>query len=54
MWLAAEHGMFLRSTQGEWMTTMPECLQMDWVDSVKVHFVVLNIYALIFIKVRKT
>uniref|UniRef100_A0A162B8C4 Uncharacterized protein n=1 Tax=Daucus carota subsp. sativus TaxID=79200 RepID=A0A162B8C4_DAUCS len=35
MWLAAEHGMFLRSTQGEWMTTMPECLQMDWVDSVK-------------------
>ncbi|KAL1829613.1 hypothetical protein ACET3Z_008025 [Daucus carota] len=35
MWLAAEHGMFLRSTQGEWMTTMPENLHMDWVDSVK-------------------
>ncbi|XP_019193703.1 PREDICTED: alpha,alpha-trehalose-phosphate synthase [UDP-forming] 1 isoform X1 [Ipomoea nil] len=35
MWLAAEHGMFLRSTKGEWMTTMPELLNMDWVDSVK-------------------
>jgi hypothetical protein len=37
MWLAAEHGMFLRHTKGEWMTTMPENLCMDWVDSVKVH-----------------
>ncbi|KAK1268221.1 Alpha,alpha-trehalose-phosphate synthase [UDP-forming] 1 [Acorus gramineus] len=35
MWLAAENGMFLRVTQGEWMTTMPEHLNMDWVDSVK-------------------
>ncbi|KAM7524934.1 hypothetical protein LguiA_014836 [Lonicera macranthoides] len=35
MWLAAEHGMFLRRTKGEWMTTMPENLHMDWVDSVK-------------------
>ncbi|KAK1368857.1 Alpha,alpha-trehalose-phosphate synthase (UDP-forming) [Heracleum sosnowskyi] len=35
MWLAAEHGVFLRSTQGEWMTTMPENLHMDWVNSVK-------------------
>ncbi|TVU20585.1 hypothetical protein EJB05_36799 [Eragrostis curvula] len=35
MWLAAEHGMFLRPTDGEWMTTMPEHLNMDWVDSVK-------------------
>ncbi|CAH9107546.1 unnamed protein product [Cuscuta europaea] len=35
MWLAAEHGMFLRSANGEWMTTMPELLNMDWVDSVK-------------------
>ncbi|GLT54500.1 hypothetical protein SLA2020_276920 [Shorea laevis] len=26
MWLAAEHGMFLRHTKGEWMTTMPENL----------------------------
>ncbi|XP_022847634.1 alpha,alpha-trehalose-phosphate synthase [UDP-forming] 1-like [Olea europaea var. sylvestris] len=34
MWLAAENGMFLRSTGGEWMTTMPEHLNMDWVDSV--------------------
>ncbi|GMY33479.1 alpha,alpha-trehalose-phosphate synthase [UDP-forming] 1-like [Fagus crenata] len=35
MWLAAEHGMFLRLTKGEWMTTMPEHLNMEWVDSVK-------------------
>ncbi|CAI9087885.1 OLC1v1022074C1 [Oldenlandia corymbosa var. corymbosa] len=35
LWLAAEHGMFLRFTKGEWMTTMPENLHMDWVDSVK-------------------
>jgi trehalose 6-phosphate synthase/phosphatase len=35
MWLAAENGMFLRFTRGDWMTTMPEHLNMDWVDSVK-------------------
>ncbi|KAI7728146.1 hypothetical protein M8C21_017566 [Ambrosia artemisiifolia] len=35
MWLAAENGMFLRSTKGEWMTTMPEHSNMEWVDSVK-------------------
>ncbi|XP_019166775.1 PREDICTED: alpha,alpha-trehalose-phosphate synthase [UDP-forming] 1-like [Ipomoea nil] len=35
MWLAAEHGMFLRLTKSNWMTTMPENLHMDWVDSVK-------------------
>ncbi|KAG6424445.1 hypothetical protein SASPL_114863 [Salvia splendens] len=38
MWLAAENGMFLRSTEKgkeQWMTTMPEHLNMDWVDSVK-------------------
>ncbi|VFQ60303.1 unnamed protein product [Cuscuta campestris] len=35
MWLAAEHGMFLRFTKSSWMTTMPENLHMDWVDSVK-------------------
>ncbi|KAA8524040.1 hypothetical protein F0562_010529 [Nyssa sinensis] len=35
MWLAAENGMFLRFTKGEWMTTMPEHLNMEWVDSVK-------------------
>ncbi|KAF1002534.1 alpha,alpha-trehalose-phosphate synthase [UDP-forming] 1-like [Apium graveolens] len=35
MWLAAENGMFLRATRGEWMTTMPEHLNMEWVDSVK-------------------
>ncbi|GFQ02728.1 alpha alpha-trehalose-phosphate synthase [UDP-forming] 1 [Phtheirospermum japonicum] len=27
--------MFLRLTTGDWMTTMPENLNMDWVDSVK-------------------
>uniref|UniRef100_A0A2P2MBP6 Trehalose-6-phosphate synthase-1 n=2 Tax=Rhizophora mucronata TaxID=61149 RepID=A0A2P2MBP6_RHIMU len=35
MWLAAEHGMFLRHTKGTWMTTMPEHLNMEWADSVK-------------------
>lgn len=35
MWLAAENGMFLRLTKGEWMTTMPEHLNMEWVESVK-------------------
>ncbi|KAJ8761922.1 hypothetical protein K2173_006524 [Erythroxylum novogranatense] len=35
IWLAAENGMFLRFTTTEWMTTMPENLNMDWVDSVK-------------------
>ncbi|KAL8129818.1 hypothetical protein V2J09_018973 [Rumex salicifolius] len=35
VWLAAEHGMFLRHTGGEWMTTMPEFINMEWVDSVK-------------------
>ncbi|EFJ09193.1 trehalose phosphate synthase [Selaginella moellendorffii] len=38
MWLAAENGMFLRHTQGEWMTTMPEHLNMDWVESVQLVF----------------
>lgn len=41
MWLAAENGMFLRLTMGEWMTTMPENLNMDWVDSVKVHLAII-------------
>ncbi|XVF87250.1 hypothetical protein PTKIN_Ptkin18bG0103700 [Pterospermum kingtungense] len=35
LWLAAENGMFLRITKGEWMTTMPENLNMEWVASVK-------------------
>ncbi|XP_038705749.1 alpha,alpha-trehalose-phosphate synthase [UDP-forming] 1-like isoform X1 [Tripterygium wilfordii] len=35
IWLAAENGMFLRLTTGEWMTTMPESSTMEWVDSVK-------------------
>lgn len=45
MWLAAENGMFLRATGGDWMTTMPEHLNMDWVDSVKV-FMMLIFYLL--------
>ena len=28
--------MFMRHTTGDWMTTMPEYLCMDWVDSVQV------------------
>lgn len=40
MWLAAENGMSLRLTTGEWMTTMPENLNMDWVDSVKVRNII--------------
>ncbi|XP_016672101.2 alpha,alpha-trehalose-phosphate synthase [UDP-forming] 1 isoform X1 [Gossypium hirsutum] len=35
LWLAAENGIFLRATMGEWMMTMPENTSMDWVDSVK-------------------
>ncbi|KAE8653824.1 Alpha,alpha-trehalose-phosphate synthase 1 [Hibiscus syriacus] len=35
MWLAAENGMFLQYTEGDWMTTMPEHLNLEWVDSVK-------------------
>ncbi|KAL6196653.1 hypothetical protein ACLB2K_032267 [Fragaria x ananassa] len=34
MWLAAENGMFLRATKGQWMTTMPEHLNMEWVENV--------------------
>ncbi|XP_039004559.1 alpha,alpha-trehalose-phosphate synthase [UDP-forming] 1-like isoform X2 [Hibiscus syriacus] len=35
LWLAAENGMFLRATKGDWMTTMPENLNMEWGDSVQ-------------------
>jgi len=38
VWLAAENGMFLRHTAGEWMTTMPEHLNMEWVESVQLVF----------------
>ncbi|CAM6051565.1 unnamed protein product [Sphagnum compactum] len=38
LWLAAENGMFLRHTKGEWMTTMPEHVNMDWVESVQLVF----------------
>ena len=33
--LEAENGMFLRFTSEEWMTTMPELLNMDWVENVQ-------------------
>lgn len=35
MWLAAENGMFLRLTKGDWMTTMPEHSNLEWIESVK-------------------
>ncbi|KAK1365145.1 Trehalose-6-phosphate synthase12 [Heracleum sosnowskyi] len=35
MWLAAENGNFLRSTTGKWMTTIPENLNLDWIDCIK-------------------
>eukprot|EP01018_Ginkgo_biloba_P022262 Gb_01330 [translate_table: standard] len=38
MWLAAENGMFLRRTKEEWMTTLPEHLNMDWFESVQLVF----------------
>lgn len=38
MCLAAENGTFLRFTTGEWMTAMPNNLNMDWVESVKVRW----------------
>ncbi|KAL2622411.1 hypothetical protein R1flu_002616 [Riccia fluitans] len=38
MWLAAENGMFLRHTSGEWKTTMPEHTNMEWVESVQLVF----------------
>lgn len=36
MWLAGENGMFLRHTSGEWVTKMPEHMNLDWIDGVKV------------------
>lgn len=36
LWLAAENGIFMRHTSGEWITTMPEHLNMDWFESVQV------------------
>eukprot|EP00271_Cylindrocystis_brebissonii_P011686 TRINITY_DN29599_c0_g1_i1.p1 TRINITY_DN29599_c0_g1~~TRINITY_DN29599_c0_g1_i1.p1 ORF type:complete len:1058 (+),score=166.06 TRINITY_DN29599_c0_g1_i1:961-4134(+) len=38
VWLAAENGMFLRPPRGDWMTTMPEHLHMEWVESVQLVF----------------
>ncbi|ESQ35105.1 hypothetical protein EUTSA_v10006809mg [Eutrema salsugineum] len=36
IWLAAENGMFLRHTTGEWvMTNMPQNMNLDWVDGTK-------------------
>ena len=50
MWLAAEHGMFLRLTKGEWMTTMPEHLNMEWLDSVKVYAEILFLFHFLLTK----
>lgn len=36
MWLAAENGMYLRHTHGEWDATLEHKLDMDWVESVQV------------------
>ncbi|CAA7056687.1 unnamed protein product [Microthlaspi erraticum] len=35
IWLAAENGMFLRHTTGEWVTNVPENMNLDWVDGAK-------------------
>ncbi|RID57837.1 hypothetical protein BRARA_F01187 [Brassica rapa] len=35
IWLAAENGMFLRDTIGEWVTNIPENMNLDWVDGTK-------------------
>ncbi|KAG7622008.1 unnamed protein product [Arabidopsis thaliana] len=35
MWLAAENGMFLRHTSGEWVTRIPEHMNLEWIDGVK-------------------
>lgn len=48
IWLAAENGMFLNPSKGEWMTTMPEQLNMEWVDSVKVLIWSFNCFLLSF------
>ncbi|KAL4562176.1 hypothetical protein LXL04_034370 [Taraxacum kok-saghyz] len=35
IWLAAEHGVFLRAPNKKWTRNMPPHLHMDWLDSVK-------------------
>ncbi|KAL1203079.1 putative alpha,alpha-trehalose-phosphate synthase [UDP-forming] 4 [Cardamine amara subsp. amara] len=35
MWLAAENGMFLRHTRAEWVTKIPEHMNLEWIDGVK-------------------
>ncbi|XP_010438594.1 PREDICTED: probable alpha,alpha-trehalose-phosphate synthase [UDP-forming] 4 [Camelina sativa] len=35
MWLAAENGMFLRHTSGEWVTKITEHMNLEWIDGVK-------------------
>ncbi|KAF8080678.1 hypothetical protein N665_0929s0030 [Sinapis alba] len=35
IWLVAENGMFLRDTTGEWVTNIPENMNLDWVDGAK-------------------
>lgn len=36
MWLAAENGIFVRHTSGEWVTKIPEHMNLEWTDGVKV------------------
>jgi len=36
IWLAAENGMFLKHTTEEWVTNMPQNMNLDWVDGLKV------------------
>ncbi|KAI3680862.1 hypothetical protein L6452_35639 [Arctium lappa] len=35
IWLAAEHGVFLRTANKKWIQNLPENIHMDWVESVK-------------------
>ncbi|KVH89427.1 Glycosyl transferase, family 20 [Cynara cardunculus var. scolymus] len=35
IWLAAEHGVFVRTANKKWIQNLPENIHMDWVESVK-------------------
>ncbi|XP_010480504.1 PREDICTED: probable alpha,alpha-trehalose-phosphate synthase [UDP-forming] 2 [Camelina sativa] len=35
MWLAAENGRFLKHSNGEWVTNMPQNMNLDWVDGAR-------------------
>lgn len=36
MWLAAEHGVFLRTANKKWMQNLTDNINLDWIESVKV------------------